>query len=949
MTQHPQQADTDHNAALKSSDHVWQTCGFEAFRRGTFGNAGQNLYVSRAGILQRIHLFDLSRNGYVDLLFCNSQAHLESPPAYVYHDPLGCRKLVELPAAGAATGVVADFNGDGYDDLVLGMEKSGMPSLLNAFLYYGSPGGLSERSLLHLPAHQCTASAAGDFDGDGKLDLALITRGKMRIFYQNQYGFERTRFIDLDISADQIGAADLDGDGYADLFVLTPGNPARIYWGGPDGLDAARCSVLPFSTARRVSALQDQEQVSEEERVGAISPLAKILLQLGSPHLFIPEQDRAMLVPVRPDRTLGLPLEFRCRAAVSVDVGDINGDGHLDIVFACIDKTHSDERSWIYWGGPDAFDESRRTSIPTCRACDVVLGDLNGNGFADVAICQKQDDNSFSIDSLVYRGTHTGIDSEPIRLPTHGARRVFMARTSDDRYPQLIFVNQLGRTATNDVESTVYFGGPNGFDANSVVHLASRGAVVGDACDFNDDGWADVVIANSAENAMHLDPGSFLFYGGPKGLAHDPSVVIPTRRAWCVTTADVNGDGHLDLVFSLFYDADILIYYGTPEGFDLEHPHRINVLEGPGDFIFPRRVYLADFNNDGWLDLVVTPAGANRCVLLWGGPDGWDSARRLVLPTSHNACTALARDLTGNGYLDLILGGGKGRVGVPHESYGHIFWNGPDGLKPDRQTQLPTSGANGIAVADFNRDGHPDIFFTSYRGLEDRDIDAYIYWGGQGADYCAKRRTRLRAHSSSACLAADFNGDGYIDLAVANHKTFGDHVGDSFVLWNGPKGLDEQHPTRLPTAGPHGMYSTQPGNVFDGGEREYYISEAFHLPPNHTVKRVAWEADLSPKTWVELQLRFASRMALLDDVPWLGPDGPGTWYRNEECVNAAFQTGQWMQYRLALGAASCAGTPRVRQVNIFHADCQQHHETDSKLSAHGRTGDCALSAEPADE
>ena len=51
---------------------IWVTKGFEDFRKGRFGNAGQNLYVSRAGVLQRIHQYDLTGNGYVDLVFINS-------------------------------------------------------------------------------------------------------------------------------------------------------------------------------------------------------------------------------------------------------------------------------------------------------------------------------------------------------------------------------------------------------------------------------------------------------------------------------------------------------------------------------------------------------------------------------------------------------------------------------------------------------------------------------------------------------------------------------------------------------------------------------------------------------------------------------------------------------------------------------------------------------------
>ena len=69
---------------------VWTTRGFEAFRQGTFGDAGKNLYVSRVGVLQRIHSFDLNGDGYVDLPFCNSQEHWETPPVYIYRSAIRC-------------------------------------------------------------------------------------------------------------------------------------------------------------------------------------------------------------------------------------------------------------------------------------------------------------------------------------------------------------------------------------------------------------------------------------------------------------------------------------------------------------------------------------------------------------------------------------------------------------------------------------------------------------------------------------------------------------------------------------------------------------------------------------------------------------------------------------------------------------------------------------------
>lgn len=85
----------------------WTTKGFDAFRQGAFGNGGQNLYVSRKGVLQRIHQTDTNRSGYVDLVFCNSQNHEENTPVYLYPDPVGApEKRKEIFIRGSWCGEV---------------------------------------------------------------------------------------------------------------------------------------------------------------------------------------------------------------------------------------------------------------------------------------------------------------------------------------------------------------------------------------------------------------------------------------------------------------------------------------------------------------------------------------------------------------------------------------------------------------------------------------------------------------------------------------------------------------------------------------------------------------------------------------------------------------------------------------------------------------------------
>jgi hypothetical protein len=174
----------------------------------------------------------------------------------------------------------------------------------------------------------------------------------------------------------------------------------------------------------------------------------------------------------------------------------------------------------------------------------------------------------------------------------------------------------------------------------------------------------------------------------------------------------------------------------------------------------------------------------------------------------------------------------------------------------------------------------------------------------------------LFTHSASGCVAADFNEDGWIDLAVANHKVWGDHQGYSEVWWNGPEGFDPRRTTRLPTFGPHGMTCVGPGNILTRGPEEYYESCAHQLPHGASLACISWQAEVPPKTWVKAQLRSAHSKEALAKSPWIGPAGPGSWFENGQAVSPRSLAGEWVQYRLALGAINAVATPRITEVVV---------------------------------
>lgn len=903
---------------------MWMQKGFSDFIQGTFGNAGQNIYVSKAGVLQRINCYDFNSDGYFDLIFCNSQNHWEKPPAYVYIDPLGDRRLLELPSDGAWSAAVADLDGDGYDDLVLAVKYNGVSFNLNSFIYYGSPDGFTEAYHHRLPAPNCTSVAIGDFNGDGKPDIAFISNDHLRVFYQSHLGFEPKRFVDFDIEGVQLIAEDLDGDGYHDLLVRRESGEIIIYWGNINGIDAKCSFCLPID--EDIIEKQDGRTPFEKqyaEYVPDASPLVKIIGLNHTHYIFVAREELVYLVPAT-GRSFGTPLILQCPNALSIAVGDINGDGYQDIALACRQPSGDGECSWIYWGSPDGYSENRRTELKSYRACDVAIGDLDANGYDDVILCQSHTSESFTTDSLVYRGSGDGIVVEPISLTSHDARRVLLARPSSDEKPQVIFANYFSRDLIGNVDASIYFGSPEGYSADRKKDIAGWGAVEAACCDINDDGLVDLVLANASENSISRDPGSYLFYNTPNGFPHNPDLRLPTTRAHGVCCADINHDGYLDLIFCGFNNPDILVLYGTANGFNTDNPVKIRLEHEGIVYSEPRWIYLADLNNDGWLDLVVPQISKERSIILWGSPSGFSMERKQMLPVLNGAC-ARAADLNGNGYLDLIIGGHMPSPSGPHDSFIYIYWNGPDGLKENRRTLLPANTVNALTIADFNNDGLLDIFICSYHDGKVRDIDSYIYWNRKDKGFSAADRSRLFTHSSSGCVACDFNEDGWVDLAIAYHKVYGDHKGYSAVWWNGPDGFSEERVTKLPTSGPHGMTSAGPGNIVDRGPEEYYTSPPFELPEGVNTIAISWEATIPAKTWVHAQLRSGNTKESLGSALWEGPSETKTRFDKGDMTSIS-EANRWIQYKLILGATNSLSTPRVTEVEIHFFNRWLHDE-----------------------
>jgi hypothetical protein len=213
--------------------------------------------------------------------------------------------------------VAADFNGDGFLDLLVGNSFAGVPVV--AFLGYGN-GAFNQQPFFPDISSAVSALAIGDFNGDGKLDFAVcldgingITTVGVEVFLGNGDG-SFTQVPGTMAMGDQtsgIIVADFNGDGKLDLaFADAAGKTSnvQVMLGKGDG------TFVPA-----------QGSPIQMPGVQPVMLLSGDFLNHGKLDLVV-TGNNLMFLPGNGDGTFqsAIPLNFSAQAA-----GDFNGSGRL--------------------------------------------------------------------------------------------------------------------------------------------------------------------------------------------------------------------------------------------------------------------------------------------------------------------------------------------------------------------------------------------------------------------------------------------------------------------------------------------------------------------------------------------------------------------------------------------------------------------------------------------
>jgi len=334
-----------------------------------------------------------------------------------------------------------------------------------------------------------------------------------------------------------------------------------------------------------------------------------------------------------------------------ITVGDFNGDGVPDLVVV-----NSETNEFLYWqgNGDGTFGPFVTTSMAGATSLlpeAIVAADFNGDGKLDIAISHPYLSPTMAFGGnviTVHLGDGAGHFGDGIIITT-GTTPTSLAigDFNGDGIPDLA-VGALGDRAVwihlGNGDGT--FRDPTQFPANT---LSGGTAMDIATADVNNDGHLDVVAEDSGQVITLLGDG----VGGFTPL---PAVNVRSEFAQ-IALGDINGDGKIDLVAasSEFDSTDIDVFLGVGDGtFAFQQEKHVS---GPGSAIT-----MADFDTDGTLDLALG---------------------RSVLVTQQDFISVFTGDGMGNFPAEFDFG----FVGDTIPSYRMV-------------------------AGDFNRDGRPDLAIT---------------------------------------------------------------------------------------------------------------------------------------------------------------------------------------------------------------------------------------------
>ena len=371
------------------------------------------------------------------------------------------------------------------------------------------------------------------------------------------------------------------------------------------------------------------------------------------------------------------------------------------------------------------FQAARSYASGGANALSIAVGDLNGDGKPDLAVangCSLCTTNGvFGVGVLLGNGDGTFQSARNYVLTGLGPFSVAVADVNGDGKPDLIAATSCFSSSNCDNGGVwVLLGNGDGTFQSGVTYLSGGVGADGVAVtDVNGDGNADLLVANGVDSRTNLGSVGVLLGNGDGTFQAARTYGSGGMSAWLLGVGDVNLDGKIDVV---------TLNCGPVCG-GAEDQSIVGILLGNGDGTFQPAtinnsggsaggsISLADVNLDGKPDVVVA-TGSTAAVLLGQGDGTFQSAQtydsRGTFPDA-----AVVADVNRDGKPDLLVANEicGDNTHCAHGSVGVLLGNGDGTFQAAQRFNSGGYGARGLAVADVNGDSKPDLIVANTSGV----------------------------------------------------------------------------------------------------------------------------------------------------------------------------------------------------------------------------------------
>src|SRR5258708_6453468 len=646
----------------------------------------------------------------------------------------------DFPAGAIQPAVFAqgDLNGDGHPDLVVPDENANADSV---DVLLGNPNGTFAAPIpVPVGVGESSAVVIAGFNGDKKMGIAVtgaLSNSVGILLGKGDGTFGSPQVFTVGNFPVAIVAADFNGDTITDLAVTNQlSNNVSVLLGTGTGT---------FHTATNFSVGQAPEGLAAGDFNGDGHPDLAVAADAGN---------AVSILIGNPNGTFRQPaISVTVPRPTCVAIDDLNHDGKQDLIVTSA-QTHLDQVFVLLGNGNATFQPAKTFALASVASpVYVATDDFNNDSNRDVIVA-NEGTNTVSVllgDGKGNLGTARNftVAREPIAVIT--------GDYNGDGKRDFITSNAGGTSVS------VGLGKGNGtFHTEKDFALSSSPSAIVTG-DFNHDGILDVATTNTGVTTR--PDHSVIVLLGKKGGGFQASKKFNVGTAPVALVAtDLNNDGALDLVVA-------------DQGFPTNNGNVWVLLgDGQGNFstpvkftagVFPIQIFAADFNNDGNMDIAVTnfgsnanPPGFNSISIMLG-----DGKGNLAAPTniSFPALSGLGlqvADFDGDGILDLLVSqSGAGTVSF-------LKGKGTGGFQAAKTVaSLIIDG--GMAVGDFNHDNIPDFVIVTQTASSIFFQLAVFTGNGDGAFTFAGDFSDPDGPPGTI-VAADFNVDGFQDLATVN-------------------------------------------------------------------------------------------------------------------------------------------------------------------------------------